>query len=145
MGDPKRAVAYPTEEQYERWKEQAEERGFSSVSKFIQAMTEAGLKKFEASVGPDETHEELREHRNDLRRELNAARDRIQSLEGQLYRGERGEIVEFVRENPGVDYAEVVQHIIDETPRRVTEHLEDLLGDEVVEGEGGGYYPAEER
>ena len=60
------AMTYPTEDQYDRWKQQAEEFDMS-VSEFMQAMVEAGLKKFDATVEPDETARELREQRNDLR------------------------------------------------------------------------------
>ena len=41
--DTQPAMAYPTAEQYARWKARAEELDMS-VSEFIQAMVEAGIK-----------------------------------------------------------------------------------------------------
>jgi len=42
-----------------------------SMSEFMEAMVEAGLKKFDTSnVEPDETNRELREQRNELKGEL---------------------------------------------------------------------------
>jgi hypothetical protein len=54
-----------------------------SVSEFMQAMVETGLKKFDATVNPDETARELREQRN----ELDHARTRIERFETRLYQG----------------------------------------------------------
>lgn len=63
------AMAYPTTEQYKQWKDRAEQMDMS-VSEFMKAMTEAGWKKFDANVEPDQTNRELREQRNDLKQEL---------------------------------------------------------------------------
>lgn len=105
-------------------------------------MVEAGMKKFGASVEPDETNQELREQRNELKTELDRARDRIQELEDAVYYGERRMIKRYVEENPGAAYEEIIQHVIDTVPQRVTTHLDDLEGDELRYVDGG-YYPAE--
>jgi len=128
--DKQPAMAYPTPEQYEAWKAEAEEMDMS-ISEWIQAMVEAGQKKFDARVEPDETRQELREQRNDLKEELEHARDRIDRLETQLHRGERQEITEFVAQNPGTTYNEIVQHLIDTAGERVRSHLDELEGSEV--------------
>ena len=137
--DTQPAMTYPTEDQYDRWKQRAEEFDMS-VSEFIAAMVEAGLKKFDASVEPDETLTELREQRNDLRDELDHARTRIESLEDRIHHGERATIQQFVEENPGATYDEIIQHVLDSAPGRVTNHLEDLEGED-LRVEDGGYYP----
>lgn len=133
--DTQPAMTYPTAEQYDRWKEQAEEQDMS-VSEFMQAMVEAGLKKFDATVEPDETNQELREQRNDLKDELDRARGRIQALEDRLHDGERATVRRYVEKNPGATYEEIVQHVIDTVPERVSHHLE---GDSLT-AEDGGYY-----
>jgi len=144
MSDYNNVATYPSDEQLERWEDRCEEMGFRSRSEFVEAMVEAGLKKFDASeVDPDETNRELRDQRNDLKAELDRARDRIQELEDAVYHGERQAITEFVEENPGATYDEIIQHVIDTVPGRVTDHLDDLEGD-VLRVEDDGYYLREE-
>jgi len=140
MSESQPATAYPTPEQYDRWTDRAEECGMS-ISEFIQAMVEAGLKKFDARVEPDESHRELREQRNDIKNELERARDRIDTLEAQLYSTERETIRTYVEKNPGATYEEVTQQIIDTAPDRVNGHLDALQGDS-IEAVGDRYYPA---
>jgi ElaB/YqjD/DUF883 family membrane-anchored ribosome-binding protein len=134
-------MTYPTAEQYDRWKQRAEEFDMS-VSEFMQAMVEAGLKKFDATVEPDETARELREQRNDLRDELDHARSRIDDLETRLYQGERAAVRNYVEENPGATYDEIIQHVVDTVPERVTKHLDDLEGEDVAV-EDDRYYSRE--
>jgi hypothetical protein len=138
-------TAYPNEKQYDRWEQQADELGMS-MSEFVECMVEAGLKKFDVSVTPDETNQELRVQRNDLKDELDHARRRIERLEDELHHGERGAIRDYVEANPGTTYDEIVQHIIDTTAGRVTSHLEGLESDALrVETDDSGtdlYYPS---
>ncbi|MFC6837228.1 hypothetical protein [Halomarina ordinaria] len=126
--DTQPAMAYPTKTQYARWKAHAADYEMS-VSEFMQAMIEAGLKKFEVAVTPDEPAHELREQRNDLKAELDHARKRIQRLEDQVHGGERRTIRRYVEQNPGVSYEEIVQQVIDTAPSRVSRHLDDLEGE----------------
>lgn len=135
------AMTYPTEEQYEGWKEDADEMDMS-VSEWMQAMIEAGRKKFDAQVEPDESAQELREQRNDLKDQLALARDRIEELETQLHHGEQEVIREFVKENPGATFGEITQKVIDTVPERVNRHLDELEGDALYV-EGDHYYPRE--
>jgi ElaB/YqjD/DUF883 family membrane-anchored ribosome-binding protein len=141
MVDSRHAATYPSEEQYQRWQDRADDLGMS-MSEFMEAMVEAGMKKFDVSVEPDETNQELRQQRNELKTELDRARDRIQELEDAVYHGERRTIKRYVEDNPGATYDEVIQHVIDTVPQRVTTHLDDLEGDELRYVDGG-YYPAE--
>lgn len=138
-------MTYPTEEQYERWEEQAEDLGMP-MSEFVECMVEAGLKKFDTDVTPDETNEELRRQRNDIREELNRARDRINRLEDKLHHGERGAVREYVNANPGETHDDIIQHVINTAAGRVTTHLEGLEGDALrVETDNDGtelYYPS---
>jgi ElaB/YqjD/DUF883 family membrane-anchored ribosome-binding protein len=133
------AMTYPTPDQYERWKAEADDMDMS-VSEWMQAMIEAGRKKFDARVEPDETAEELRKQRNDLKEELDRARDRIDELEDIVHHGEQEVVREFVEENPGATFGEITQHLIDTVPERVSRHLEELEGD-TVRVDDERYYP----
>lgn len=139
MGKSKLVGTYPTEQQRERWEEQAEEAGMS-MSEFVQSMTEAGMKKFEIAVKPDETNGQLRQQRNELKDELDEKRDRIRTLEDRLHTGERKRIRQFIQKNPGVEYGDIVQHIINTVPSRVTAHLDEMES-EGIYTEDGRYYP----
>jgi ElaB/YqjD/DUF883 family membrane-anchored ribosome-binding protein len=141
MANSRHAATYPSEEQYQRWQDRADDLGMS-ISEFMEAMVEAGLKKFDASVEPDETNQELREQRNELKGELDRARDRIQELENAVYHGERQTIKRYVEDNPGATYDDIIQHVIDTVPQRITTHLDDLEGGELRQ-EDGGYYPVD--
>lgn len=143
MSDTQPAMTYPTEDQYQRWKDRAAEMDMS-VSEFMQAMIEAGMKKFNANaVEPDESASELRRQRNDLKDELQAARERIDKLERDLYGGERRAVIEYVHNNPSATYGEIQQHIIDTVPSRVNRVLDTLEG-EAIRAENGTYYPLED-
>lgn len=132
---------YPTDEQKERWEERADEFDMST-SEFVASMTEAGIKKFDATVDPKETLQELREQRNDLRDELDRARERNADLEDRLHHGERATIREYVEANPGASFDEIVRHVIDTVPGRVSQHLDDLEGEDVeFEPETETYHP----
>ncbi|ESS06783.1 MAG: hypothetical protein A07HB70_01054 [uncultured archaeon A07HB70] len=134
-------MTYPTPEQYEAWKADAKDMDMS-VSEWIQAMVEAGRKKFDATVELDETTEELRRQRNGLKDELEHARERINNLEAQVHRGERATIIEFVENNPGATYGEIGQELADTVPERLQPHLDALEGREMYR-EDDRYYPAE--
>lgn len=132
---------YPTEEQKTRWEERADEYDMST-SEFVASMTEAGLKKFDVTVEPNETLQELRAQRNDLRDELNRTRKRVHELEDQLHHGERATIREYIEGYPGATFEEIVRHVIDTVPARVNQHLEDLEGDAILlDPESEEYYP----
>lgn len=130
------AMAYPRVDQYEQWKEWAEGMDMS-VSEFIQAMVEAGYKKFEPQVEPDVTNEQLRRQRDDLQRQLRDARQRIEELEDQLYRTERETIVTFLQENPGAEIDDIIRHIVDTAPSRIDQHID---MDDRIYAEGDHYY-----
>ncbi|PHQ44015.1 hypothetical protein Z052_00845 [Halorubrum sp. C191] len=141
MSDSRHTATYPTEDQYQRWQNRADDLGMS-MSEFIESMVEAGLKKFEPTVNPDTTKQEVREQRNELKAELDRTRGRIQELEDIVYQGERQIIKRYVQNNPGATYDEIIQHLIDTVPQRVTSHLDDLEGDTIQRTENG-YYPIE--
>lgn len=139
MAESKHVATYPTHEQYDRWQSRADELGMST-SEFVEAMVEAGMKKFNASVTPDETNRELRQQRNELKNELDRARERIQELEDAVYHGERRTIKEYVRANPGTEYDDIIRRVVQTVPERVTVHLDDMEGEELL-FENGRYYP----
>lgn len=139
MTESKHAATYPTREQYIRWKNRADELGMST-SEFIEAMVEAGMKKFDASANPDETNRELRQQRDDLKSELDRARERNQDLEDAVYQGERQTIKEYVQANPGVPYDEIIRHVVRTVPERVTTQLDDMEGEELL-FDDDRYYP----
>ena len=137
--DKKSAMTYPTPEQYQGWKGDAKEMDMS-VSEWMQAMIEAGRKKFDAQVERDESAEQLRRQRNDLKAELDRARSRIDELETQLHHGEQEAVREFVEENPGATFDDITRHVIDTVPERVNRHLDELEGDALYVDDDG-YYP----
>ncbi|MGQ5515685.1 hypothetical protein [Halococcus saccharolyticus] len=137
--DTQPAMAYPTSDQYDRWKQRANEFDMS-VSEFMQAMVEAGMKKFDASVEPDETNRELRDQRNDLKDELDRTRERVAELEEQVHRGERAAVRRYVEQNPGTSFGQIVQRVVDTAPERVNRHIEDLE-DDALRVEDDQYYP----
>lgn len=142
MTETNPVTTYPSDEQMERWKSRREELGFRSRSAFLEAMIEAGLKKFDApATAEGDEVRELRKQRNNLRDELKRARERIQELEEALYRDEQQEILEYIDTNSGASYEEIVQHVINTVPGRVTEHLEELEGRKLRQT-GDGYHLA---
>ena len=136
---PNHVATYPSDEQLERWRREADEMDMS-FSEWIQGMVEAGLKNFSPDVEPDDDIHDLRRQRNDLREELEATRNRVQELETLLYEGEREAIAEYVAANPGVEYSEIVQHLMNSTPERVSRQLDVLEGERLVRDDDN-FYP----
>lgn len=137
--DTQMAAAYPTNEQYERWKDRAAEFDMS-VSGFIAGMVEAGMKKIDPEVEPDKTNAELRDQRDDLKSELDDARERISKLEDRLYRSDSAEIRRFVERNPGCSFGDIKTHLRESVPERANEHIESMEGDS-LEVHNDAYYP----
>lgn len=135
-------ATYPTDDQLDRWQDAADHRNMS-LSEWVSHMVEAGQKKFDIEVTPDETSSDLREQRNQLRRELNRTRDRVSQLEQQLYNGERQEIIEFVEQNPGVDEPAIHQHVIETASDRIPDQLDALEGRKLAR-QNESYYPLED-
>jgi predicted nuclease with TOPRIM domain len=134
-----RSATYISEETKQRWLENAKEMGMSE-SEWVQAMVEAGLKKFSRDVQPDETRDGLRRKLNDLRNELKRARDRILELETQVHLSEREAIVEYLEDNPGAEYRDIVQHVVNTANSRVARLLDRMEGDDIEIDEQGRMY-----
>lgn len=111
-----------------------------SLSEFVQAMTEAGMKKFDVEVKADESFEELRRSRNDLKQELDRTRSRVSKLEEQMQRGERAAIKDYIEENPGAEFDEITQHVVKTATDRVLKQLEDMETVDEIEVEDGKYF-----
>ena len=130
--DTKYAVCYPSVPQYKQWENWAEEMGYNSVSRFMTEMIEAGYTQIRSTITYDEETSELRTQRNELKRELDSTRERIDQLEEQLYRGERRTIVRYLSQREtGASFAEIVQKVIDDTPARVAEIVEEMEADQL--------------
>lgn len=134
-----RVAAYPPDERAEEWEEQANEMGMST-SEWIQSMVEAGLKKFTRDVQPDQTQDDLRRKLNDLREELRRARDRIRYLEDRLHASESEAIVDYLEENPGAEYCDIVQYVVNTANSRVTKLLDRMEGEDIEIDEQGRVY-----
>jgi predicted nuclease with TOPRIM domain len=132
-------ATYITPKEKEKWDEKAEEMGMGR-SPWIRSMVYAGQKKFDRKVSPDETRDDLRRKRNDLLGELKRARDRIETLEEQLNSSDRQTIVEYVDENPGCDYGDIVQHLVNTANARVTVMLDKMEGESIEFDEQGRVY-----
>lgn len=140
-GDQTQAtMVYPSNEQHARWKDIADEMDMS-LSEFVQSMTEAGLKKFDTTIETDESLQELRRQRNDLKEELDKTRERVSELETQLHKGERAAIKSYIEENPGADFGDITQHVVQTVPQRVANVLEDLEAVDEIREEDERYYP----
>ena len=130
----------------ERWDRLAEEHGMTR-SDWLASMVEAGIKAargFEPGVGADETPQDLREQRNELRDELEAARGRVSELENRVFGAERREAEEHVRENPGCTHSELVSHLQATVPGRMGRLTDGLVVDERPDGREGYYHPGDE-
>lgn len=140
MSDTQPATTYPTVQLYDQWTEAAEAKDMST-SEWMEAMIEAGRKKFRIDdVEPDEDKADIRRERAHLAQELEQTTDRLETLQHQLERTDRAAIQEYVQENPGVSDNEIIQHVLNTTTSRVIDHLTDLEG-ETFRVEDGGYYP----
>lgn len=132
-------AAYVPEDEAEEWEEQAEEMGMKQ-SEWVKAMVRAGQKQFTRAVSPDQSRDDLRQQRNDLRQELQRARDRIEELEKRVHTSEREAVMEYIEENPGAEYRDIVQHVVNSANSRVTKILDELEGDEIEIDEQGRMY-----
>lgn len=131
-------TVYVPEGTRDRWKDAAENMEMSQ-SEFVAAMTEAGQKKFDTKIEPDETDDEIREARNYFERELKNERREKEQLEEQLHGGEQQAITNFIESNPGASYQDIVKYVTDTAPSRVSNHLEEMNGQSIWSG-GDGYY-----
>lgn len=138
MSESVPVTVYVSEDTRDRWQDEADTVDMS-LSEFVAAMTEAGQKKFDTEVEPDETKEKLREDRNYYQRELEKERRQKEQLEEQLHGGERQAITNFIESNPGVSYQDVVEHVADTAPSRVSNHLEEMNGQSIWNGSDGFY------
>lgn len=129
---------YPTNDQHERWKAEADARNMS-LSGLITEMTEAGLKKFNAVVAPDKSRLELRDVNRDLKDQLKAERERVEKLENKLLDTEASAIEKFVRENPGASYAEVLEEVQRTAASRTPRTLDAMAGETLTHRDGGYY------
>jgi len=111
----------------DQWDEYAEELTNGNRSDFIKSMVEAGTKKFDADVQPDETANDLRRERNRLRAENEDLRERNKRLIKRLQTtGERGEILSFLREQDGKDatFDELLEAVTGGATKRLNEHID---------------------
>jgi hypothetical protein len=140
----KQTSTYPPPEQRERWQERADELDMS-MSQFLASMVEAGMKKFERDVEPDFSNAELREQKADLQDELSHVRERMQRLEDIAYGGERQEVIDYIENNPGVEYYEILTRIENTAGERLTPALDWLETEGRIEkNEAGQYFAVED-
>lgn len=138
-------ACYPTESQYDRWKARADAIGYKTYSQFLQDMIEAGIKAdkgFETAVDPDESPQQLRRQRNELKAELDQARDRIENLEEQAFLGERRAIRRYVRDNPGATTDEIIDYMERTASERTLRYLSmgsEIYGDTDANGQDAWY------
>lgn len=137
--------SYTKAEQKARWQERAEEKD-RTMSGFIQDMVELGLKVdrgLDVTLQPDETNQELREQRDDLKAENDHLRDRISKLEDMLYWSDPAEIERYVEDNPGADFDAIKEHLRATVPERAQSHLTVMEGEELRMNPNGLYFPCE--
>jgi hypothetical protein len=132
------ATTYPTVEQYERWKAEADKYDMS-MSEFIQNMTEAGMKEFTRETSEEEFYEVRRQRKKYFRR-LKEKENKIQNLEQQLNQTMRGDILDYIQENPGASHKEVVQYLINEVPDQVRGYLQNMIEEGSIREQNERYY-----
>lgn len=138
---------YLKERQDGRWQNRAEETGYTSWGGFVKDMTELGIKVdrgLDVTLQPDETNQELREQRDDLKAENDHLRDRISKLEDMLYRSDPAEIERFVEQNPGTDFDAIKEHLRATVPERAESHLTVMEGDQLRLNPNGLYFPRDD-
>lgn len=126
-------------ERRKRWREEADEMGMSE-SQFVQAMVEAGLKKFAREVEPDKTRDELRRERNELYSALREAREEANRLREKLMASEREVVIEYVENHPGCKYPNIADHLAQTAPSRTTKVLEEIEGSDLTVDEEGRWF-----
>lgn len=136
--DTTTATTYPPESLYNQWADHAEDLDIP-ISQFLIRMVEAGRKQIDISTVADDSLQELRQQRADLRAEVERERQRVQELERQLYRTAQSDIVDYVEDNPGATTPEIMQHIADTVPARVASHL-DALEEDKLDHRDDGFY-----
>lgn len=136
----KQVNVYPPEEMVRDWDQDRQDLNMSR-SEYIQRMVCAGQKKFDSSQVSDESKREIRQERNDLKDKLSSAREEINDLESRAYGSEKEEIVQKICEDPGANLDDLVLHLSQDLPGRVSDHLSDLVGTR-IERRDGQYYPA---
>jgi hypothetical protein len=130
------ASTYISHERHEDWMGDAEEMDMS-LSEWVAAMVEAGRKRFEGDVAPDQTKDELRQEVRRLRRRVKQKNEEVTNLDSQLGLTEREAIIEYVELNEGVKYVEIVQHIQQSASGRVARMLDLMEGSELEIDEEG--------
>ena len=110
------------------------------MSQWANAMVEAGLKKFDRDIQPDESKRDLRRRNTELWNKYQELKEERDSLEKQLYQTERRTILEFVEENNGCRYKEIAKHLSKNQASRLTKLLDALDGEEIeIDGNGHVY------
>lgn len=144
--------AYPSEDQYARWEERREEMDMGK-SEFVISMVEAGMKKIDPIVNPDEEVRRLRDQRIELGEELRQCQSERRRLENKIdgmrdmwHHTDREALRRFVVDNPGTTYSEALEHIESTAPQRVGYHLDAMTGEHIRDKQDGNvvrYYPVE--
>ena len=122
--DIRPSVISPTVHQDEQGTDHAAEvhRG---VSAFTQAMVASFRTRVTGDQAPDDPDRELGRRRNDLREDRIHARERIDYLEAQLFRSERGALIQLVEDTPDITTGEIGQRVVVTAPDRLSVHLEE--------------------
>ena len=141
MGESKQVTVYVPKEMVVGWDEERAELNMSR-SEYVQSMVCAGRKKFSLDHEVDETKRELRRERNELKNKLESARDDINDLEVRAYGGEREALIEVIEREPGITYADLVRELGNDLPARVSQHLDDIVGEQ-IERENNCFYPTD--
>lgn len=139
MAQKELAGAWVPAEQKKRWEELAEERGMS-LSEWMSAMVEAGLKKFDRDIQPAESKDDLRKRNTELWNDFQTVAKERDRLQKQLRQTEQLAIIEFVEENQGCKYKEIAQHLRQNRGSRLTKLLDVLDGEEIEIDEDGRVY-----
>lgn len=139
MPQGQHAATYVPEDLLEDWDDLAEEMDMSR-SEWLLAMVEAGRKKFDRDIQPDESKRDLRRRNTELWNDYQEASEERDRLRKQLRLTEGRAIVEFVEDNQGCRYEDIAQHLVENQGSRLTKMLDAMNGDELEIDENGRVY-----
>ena len=110
---------YPTAEQWKRWRAAMKDGEFSTTNEFLIRMIEAGIHNWQ-------DHQQVVSSRSETQDALEAAHERIDRLEKQLYNTDHAMASRFLSDNPHADFDALIEHIQETTPERMTRFLESV-------------------
>ena len=136
------ATSYVSKQQYQEWKEVADEKN-QSISSFIATHVEAGRREIEQVADQPSDIVELRKQVQELRAERDNLRNKLNNIENMQYGVGMGRVKDLIINNPGIDKASIVNFVMEEPVKVTDDILSNLRKTDFVNKEGKWYPPEE--